>query len=375
MREAVRRVKAGSAPTPLIFIGQRGMGKTVLLRELRDLGGGDALAVAIEILPKQSLSDALREKLEDAIASVESISTRAGHVLDKTLKNLPKISYELPHDAGAIALDPSTETRRIESESLIAMLKALATAAHSARRSLTITLDEIQDVDLRSMETLVRFVHESAQTATPILLGCAGLSESYAVLEKLRTYVQRWSAFDLRLLTESESIEAIREPIVAMNVRVEEDALELLAHEAGGYPFFIQTYASAAWETHRRRIVKLADVEASLPEVRRRNELSFYVRPLARMSPRETLFALTLAEFGAGAHDIGAVARALGVTAPDISSIRLTLVRKSVIAVPIPGKVEFRIPFTDRYLRTHRAEYETPEVMAYRAELARRVPK
>jgi hypothetical protein len=371
MRESIRRVKSGSAPTPLVFIGQRGMGKTVLLRELRDLGGRDTLAIPIEILRSQPLSHTLQEKLDDLLASVETLPKKAGHLIEKALKSLPKLSYELPNDAGAFAIAGSGESRT-EHESLTTMLRALGVAARSAKRYITLTIDEIQDADIRSLETLVRFVHESAQSDAPILLACAGLSESYVVLQKLRTYVQRWTTFDLRFLSESESIEAIREPIIAANARIEEAALLLLAEEAGGYPFFIQTYASAAWETSDGRFITLADVEASLPDVRRRNEFSFYVRPLARMSPRETLFAIALAELGPGPHDIGAIARALGVGAPDVSSIRLTLVRKAIVAVPIPGKVEFRIPFTDRYLRAHRSEYETSEVAAYRSELARR---
>jgi hypothetical protein len=239
----------------------------------------------------------------------------------------------------------------------------------------TITLDELQDADVRSMGTLVRFVHETGQTDAPVLLACAGLSDSYLVLEKLRTYVQRWTSFELRLLTESETIEAILEPILASKTTIEEPALELLAGESGGYPFYVQCYASAAWEEHRGRAITLRDVERSLPPVRARNEVAFYARPLARMSPRETIFALALAELGPGSHDIGAVARSLGLTAPDVSSIRATLVKKAIVAVPIPGKLEFRIPFTDRYLRANRDAFETEEVSAYRAQLARRLER
>jgi hypothetical protein len=255
----------------------------------------------------------------------------------------------------------------------MAMLRALVTAARGANRYVTITVDELQDADLRSMGTLVRFVHESGQTDAPILLASAGLSDSHAVLGKLRTYVQRWTTFELELLTEAETIEAILEPIEAGGVSIEDAALDLLARESGGYPFFIAAYGSAAWEQHRGRRLTLADVEASLPTVRARYESAFYVRPLARMSPRETVFALALAELGPGPHEIGAVARSLGLTAPDISSIRTTLVKKSLIAVPIPGKVEFRIPFTDRYLREHRDSFESDEVRAYRVQIAQRV--
>jgi hypothetical protein len=374
-REAIRRAESGSPPVPLVFLGQRGMGKTVLLRELRDLGGRRTLAVPLEVLEGQSLAVALREKLDDLVSSVETLPVKVGRALEKALKSLPALSYELPHEGGAISLGkPEDDPAAGQREPLAAMVRALSVAARAAKRYVTFTIDELQDVDVRSMGILVRAVHESAQTGAPMLLACAGLSESHVVLEKLRTYVQRWNSFDLRLLTESETIEAIREPIVAAATSIAEPALELLARESAGYPYYIQAYGSAAWEQHRGSEITLADVEAALPPVRQRNEIAFYVRPLARTSPRESAFALALADLGPGSHEIGAVARALGLAAPDVSSIRATLVNKGIVAVPIPGRVEFRIPFTDRYLREHRDEYETPAVRAYRERIARPRP-
>ncbi len=371
IREAIRRAKDHSAPVPLVFLGQRGMGKTVLLRKLREEGGMATLAVGIEVLPGRPFDEAFRTKIEAAIAGVESLPRKVAGTLEKALANLPKLSYELPHDQGAIAIAASQEPER--SQTLAAMLEALRIAARDAKRFLTITLDEIQDADVSSMQTLVRFIHESAQSEFPVLFACAGLDESHAVLEKMRTYVQRWTSFDLRLLTEAETVEAIREPILAEKSSIENPAVELLEKECAGYPFFIAAYGSGAWEKHRGRTITLSDVETSLPEIRARIETNFYVRPLARMSPRESAFAIDLAALGPGVHEIGAVAASLGAKTPDISSIRTTLVRKGIISVPIPGKVAFRMPFTDRYLRDHRREFETAEVLAFREDLARRV--
>jgi type II secretory pathway predicted ATPase ExeA len=373
MREAVRRAGLGQAPTPTVIIGQRGMGKTVLLRHLRELAGDATLALQLETLPGRTLGSRVREKIDGLLTSVEPLPARAGAVLKRAVKALPKISYELPHQAGAVAFEAGADSAarsEVDYESLVSMLTALQEAARVARRYVTITIDEAQDADLASVEAVTTFVHESAQGPRPILLALAGLSETRDLMDKLRTYVHRWDTFELRLLTLSESIEAIREPIVAQGHVIDEDALYLLATESGGYPYFIQAYASAAWEAHRGKTIALGDVESSLPAVRQRNEMSFYLRPLSKLTPRETLVALTLACLGPGTHSVGEVARELGVKAPDISSIRGALVKKHLISSPIPGKIEFRIPFTDRFLREHFADYDTPEVREARAELA-----
>jgi hypothetical protein len=348
------------------------MGKTVLLRHLRELGERDALSLQIETLPKRNLASRLREKIDALLESVEPLPRRATGILKRALETLPKISYELPNDSGAIAIGNGTERspeNPIDRESLTSMLAALQAAAGIAKRYLAITIDEIQDADLASLETVTTFVHESAQSTSPILLAVAGLHETRDLMDKLRTYVQRWSTFDLRLLTPAETIEAIREPILAEKTSIDEDALYLLATESGGYPYFVQAYGAAAWEAHRGKTITLDDVKTSVPHVRSRSEMSFYVRPLSKLTPRETLVALTLARLGPGPHAIGAVARELGVKAPDISSTRASLVRKHIVSAPVPGQIEFRMPFTDRFILEHEADYDTLDVQQSRDEL------
>jgi hypothetical protein len=106
--------------------------------------------------------------------------------------------------------------------------------------------------------------------------------------------------------------------------------------------------------------------------VKQRNEMSFYIRPLSKLTPREMSIALALAKLGPGAHAIGDVARELGVKAPDISSTRANLIKKHVIASPVPGRVEFRMPFTDRFLREHYDEYDSTDVRESRGRLRSR---
>ncbi len=372
-REAVRRAELRQPPTPIVLIGQRGMGKTVLLGALRQLGERRTLAVAIESLPGRSLAERLRDKVGGLLASVEPLPNRAGTILRRALSAIPKLSYELPNEAGAIALgrSDSPEEQRHDHDSLITMLTALSDAARVAKRYVTITIDEVQDADLRSMQTVVAFVHESAQGANPILFGAAGLSETRDLIDKLRTYVQRWDTFDLRFLTLAETIEAIREPIVDEGASIDEEALYLLATESGGYPFFVQTYANSAWIAHRGDRITLADVERSLPEVRQRNEMNFYVRPLARLTKRELALALVLAELGPGSHSFGDVARKLGREARDLSSARANLIKKEIISSPLPGTIAFRVPFMDRFLRDHADDYTDEEVKAALRDLAK----
>jgi len=102
--------------------------------------------------------------------------------------------------------------------------------------------------------------------------------------------------------------------------------------------------------------------------------MSSYIQPLSKLTSRETLVALTLARLGPGPHAIGAVARELGVKAPDISSTRASLVRKHIVSAPVAGQLKFRMPSTDRFMLAHEAEYDTPDVQQSRDERKSKTP-
>ncbi len=371
IRENVRRATASRVPVPLVFTGQRGMGKTVLLREMRELPGDATVSLAIEIEPGQPLVNLVRQKLEllvGARASTKSVVERA---IEAALRHVPKVSFELPHDTGAIALSASSDEDRPDLRSLYDLLAAAHEAARKSRRYLTLTIDEIQDADPAAMQTVVRFVHESAQTATPVLFACAGLPQTDSILKQMRTYVQRWDLFRLRLLTSDESAIAIRDPIVRAGLRIAEDALDLLVAESSGYPFFLQKFASAAWEHHHGKTISKADVDATLPDVKAKLEHAFYVDTFAGLTPRERLFVVTMAERGAGPHRFRDIAENMGTTTERIGSIRQALIRKDVIVEESGGAIGFRVPLSEAYVLRNRNVLMGAEVEAYRKKLAR----
>jgi hypothetical protein len=371
--ENVRRAKAHRVPVPLVFVGQRGMGKTVLLRRLREDPGSATVALALEVGIGQTLVSMVREKLEDLTAGLAGPASKFSRALETAMRHIPKAKFELPHDAGAISIsaeDPEAE--RPDLRSLAELLKVANRAAHDAKRYLTITIDEVQDVDLPSMHTVVRFVHEAGQSKAPVLLACAGLPSTIAVLEKLRTYVERWDRFELRLLTADESAIAIRDPIVTAGAKIADDALDRLVAETGGYPFFVQKFASAAWEYHSGTTISLADVEATIPDVREKLEQVFYADAFARLTVRERLFVMAMADRGPGPYIFRDIAQDLDTTTDTIGTIRQSLIKKEVIVETISGKIDFRVPLSDAYLRARRSTMLGPTVEAYARELAGR---
>jgi AAA ATPase domain len=366
--DALARTGEGRPAQPLVFVGLRGIGKTALLHRLAADGGTRAVVVAVEAAKDTTLAGSLRVALQTAIRRSGGASRKLGDALQSALEKLPLPAYELPNNLGAIALTPPPAAQ-LEGPLSDAMSQ-LAVSLHKHGRYLAVTIDELQDADLATLRPLITVIHQSAASQAPMLFACAGLPGTPARLHEARTYTERWQFFRLTLLTPAQATDAIWLPAAALGVSVERDALDLLAGESGGYPFFVQEYAKAAWDHHRGKRITLADAQAVIGGVRALLENSFYRERFERLTGRELRFAIALADLGPGAQQLRAIAERMGTDSAALGSTRTQLIKKDVIVVPGPGLVEFRIPLSDRYIENNRDALEQRAAPRVRKENA-----
>jgi hypothetical protein len=367
--DACDRVSRASAPTPLVFLGLRGLGKTVLLNEVRARTPA-GVHLRLEIEKGAPLARIIHHAVAALQTTIESGTKRFAKAIDAVLRYVPLPSFELPHDLGALALSAPAGELQPQTLPVGRAIAELADAAATLKRYLVITIDEVQNADIAAFRSLVAAVHQSAGSAHPILLACAGLPEAAAVLDELHTYAKRWDRFDLDFLTRAETVEAIRLPLQKAGVAIDDDALDLLVSEAAGYPFFVQKYASTVWNRHRGKRITREDIDAALPSVRAMVEKTYYADEFRDLSPRERLFCKILAQLGPGAHQLGRIADAFGVKSSAISSIRGNLIRKGIVFAPSSGMIAFRMPLADRYVRDHASFFFDLAAERYRSKLA-----
>ncbi len=270
------------------------------------------------------------------------------------LDALPRASLELPNDIGTVSLS----ARHKEDVEFVHALEELNDATRQHGRHLVFAIDELQEAPVDGLRDLVRFLHASAGTDRPVYLLAAGLPGSREHLHKVRTYTERWRYFRLGLLTPEQTKDAIGIPARERGVSIAPGALDRLAEESAGYPFFVQEYASAAWIARRGNTIGEDDVERAIPGVRRLLEDDFYDARFRLLTPRECAYVLAMADLGARPQTTGEVAARLGTRSDVISSIRNRLVKKDVIYSPTSGMVEFRIPLTERYVMRHKSALE-----------------
>jgi len=354
-RYSFNLTRSGAPAQPIVFTGLRGMGKTALLRHcIAEASANHAIVVYAEASASEPLATTLQHGIERARRESASLSQKLKSGFDKVLEALPRTSFELPNDIGAVSL----ASRHKDDAVLLNALEDLNDAVRHNGRYLVFAIDEIQDAPVDGLRDLVRFVHATAGTTRPVYLLAAGLHGSREHLHEVRTYTERWRYFRLGLLTPEQTKDAIAIPAHERGVSIAPAALERLAQESAGYPFFVQEYASAAWLAHHGDAITQDEVERVIPGVRRILEDDFYDARFRLLTPRECAYVLAMAELGPGPHTTGEIAAQFGTNSETVSSIRHQLAKKDVIYSPASGMAEFRIPLTERYVTQHKDELE-----------------
>jgi hypothetical protein len=296
--------------------------------------------------------------LADAIAVAKrdvSPAARIRGAVQDIRKALPTASFDLPSDMGKIELELRSGEER---PPLRRALEDLNQAVRRRDSYLVLAIDEIQEANIDDLREVVMFVHATAGTMQPAVFLGAGLTNSAQHLHDARTYTERWRYPRLDRVGTDETKSAIAIPAAAQGVAFTAEALDLLAEETAGYPFFIQEYASVMWTFTDGPIIDHADVAGRIAGVRSELDEQFYAPRFARLTARECAYALALADLGEGPHPVIAVANLFASNSRDVSSIRNRLIKKELIFASAPGVVEFRMPLTDRYVTRNRESLE-----------------
>jgi len=360
--------RAGQPAKPIVFTGLRGMGKTALLRTVeRRAKALDGVVLFAETDASLSFGETLQRSLRRATAGTASLPKHVAAALRAFEERLLKISYELPTGAGSLAISAAEVDAERESRSgdaLENLLDSLSEQLFDREQFLVLAIDEIQEGARLELLRLIRAVHRTAGGGAPITFFGAGLSQSPSILRAVRAYTERWSFQRLGLLDAAAVEDAIAIPACALGVRWEPAAIAAIDRASGGYPYFVQELASAAWAAHAGDTIHAADVERALPGAMRALDHELFDEQFAQLTPREMRYALALHDLGPGAHRSDEIVAALDRPSSELSSIRSQLLKKDVIAAPSRGVLEFQLPLTSSYIERHRRALQKTAALA-----------
>lgn len=356
-RVTLGRLERGMPDRPFAIHGLRGVGKTVLVRQLADEARQRSwFVVHRELRTGVELRPVLAQALEAAFSEFER-----GSKLRKLVKRLrgALASFSASVDSdGSIRLGVEARAERDVANSgelegdTIELLAEIGVAAREAGTGLLLALDELHELDEQGLMALTAALHRTIQMELPVALICAGLPNLPLRLIEAKTYAERLYTFPrLGALSEAASREALRIPAGRQDVDIEDAALDAIVERSEGYPYFLQEWGRAVWNAAEAPPISLEDVERASPRVRDELDEEFFGMRLVRTTTGERRYMAAVAELGDGPQRSADVARLLAKAQRQTSQQRASLIEKGLIYSPAHGEIDFTVPRYSDFMR------------------------
>lgn len=352
------RVLIGKPEKSLMLTGLRGVGKTVLLNEVRRMAREAGYrTVLVEAHEDKALGPLIAAPLKTVFFELDRMA-HAGDRVKRGLRVLRSFLGGLKVKMGEleIGLDIDPETGAADSGDieidLPNLFEALGEAAKEKKSAVAILIDEIQYLSQKELGAVIMAMHRMQQRQLPVVLLGAGLPVLPALAGESKSYAERLFAFpDVGALSETDSNMAISEPALAEGVKLSDAALAETYRLTKGYPYFIQEWGYQMWNLAEVSPIELEVVQSAAESVIRRLDQNFFRVRFDRLTPGEKNFLRAMAELGSGAIRSGDIASCLGVKVNSIGPVRSKLIKKGMIYSPAYGDIAFTVPLFDEFMK------------------------
>ncbi|WP_104524359.1 ATP-binding protein [Blastococcus atacamensis] len=367
----LERIAHGRPERSLVLTGLRGVGKTVLLNQLRSAAISRGWGTGkIEARPDQSLRRPVSSALHMALRELgprhgdqESVAEVLGVVKAFALRGAGG-------DGGTVAkvrdrwqpgIDVPAASGRADSGDmeidLVELLSDAAGVAADIGSGIALFIDEMQDIQPDDVSAVCAACHELSQQGAPLIVVGAGLPHLPAVLSASKSYSERLFRY-LRIdrLEREAADRALIAPAEREGVEFEQEALDALYDAADGYPYFVQAYGKVTWDLAASSPITAADVAMAAPVAETELAVGFFGSRYDRATPAEREYMHAMAELGGpggAAVATSEVAVSLGRKPASLSPARDSLIKKGLVYSAERGQIAFTVPHFGRYLLRH----------------------
>lgn len=340
----------------IVLHGLRGVGKTVLLNEFRrQAERAEFMVVSLEGRDAEGGPAAVRAKLARNLLQAGRKLNRkgAGASLIKALGSIASFSAKLGIsgiDIGVTLNQGRADSGSIEVD-LEELIEDLSVALAEKRSGLVFVIDEMQDLDPGLIAALLSAQHLANQREWPFYIAGAGLPNLPSVLSESRSYAERLFSYrNIGALPRQAAESALVVPAAKYGASYDADAKELLLEASGGYPYFLQEYGYAAWETAPEKVVTLSDAKIAAEIGRQQLDQGFFPSRWERATTAEKAFLRYMAVDGEEGSSTADLALRAGKKQSSMTMSRSTLIRKGIIYAPALGRVAFTVPGMADYI-------------------------
>lgn len=354
---------APELPANVRLTGLRGVGKTVLLRELAaDAKELNWATTSLELLPGHNTDAGVFDILAQALAATRAEVSRI-HKLKAAVGTAARKAGTLGIGWGEFQLtyQPGTATGRDDLSK--ALFDTVECVVRHGWDGLVLLLDEAQVIRDETRATgehplskLIASVSSLQKAELPVGLVLCGLPTLTGNLLKARSYTERmFRGENIDSLGPDDAHEAFIRPLAETPITVEPGLAEQIVEEVEGYPYFVQLWGAELWDAAGvaevdRFSAKLLDETRS--DIFRRLDLDFYEPRVITLTPAEQDVLLGSADCPYPPLVVAQLNVAVSKTPGNINVLLGRLVESGVLYRIRKGQYEYTAPkFRDYLLR------------------------
>jgi hypothetical protein len=361
----VERAAHGLSNRGIMLSGLRGVGKTVLLNEMRSRAEAAGwFTVNLEARPDNAGSASARRILAREITAQARKLRRGKAVSDRAKAALAAVSsFNLQFGSSGIDLGVELTPGRADSGDieidLPELVQDLCAALAEQGSAFGLFIDEMQDLDHELLRALLVAQHQAGQRGWPFYLIGAGLPHLPGVLAESRSYAER--LFDYRTvsrLADEEATAALEDPVDPHGVSFAPEAIGIFLGASGGYPYFLQEYGRAAWEVSAGPIITLDDATSSVMLGLERLDAGFFHSRWNRATRSERRLLVAMAEDDNAPSSSSEIARRIGIKPTSLGPYRANLINKGLLYAPDHGVLAYTVPNMADYVKRHREDLD-----------------
>jgi len=354
----LERLRIGRPAKSIMLVGLRGVGKTVLLDQMRkDAERSRMHTIRIEVPEDRSLPAILAPPLRLALLQL-SRSEAAKDFAVRGLRALAGFASKLKLTFGDIEVgldyepEPGLADNGDLEGDLTALLQQVGIAARAAGTSMVIFVDEIQYLKEKQLAALISALHRCTQDQLPLTVVGAGLPQLRGRMGEAKSYAERLFDFpEIGPLDDDDARNAILRPAQNEGISFSASAMNLILTRTKGYPYFLQEWGKHTWDIAQLSPIDESDVQkASTQAIAALDESFFRVR-FDRLTPSEKKYLRAMASLGAGPHRSGDISDRLGRTVQSLGPTRAGLISKGMIWSPTHGDTAFTVPLFDEFMK------------------------
>ena len=353
------RLEAGRSERGIILTGLRGVGKTVLMEDMRSLAEQRGWIVAFaeagtghsfRLLASQTLTASLR---------ATSLRHRTSSRLQRALGALKSFSLQASPDGSVsigIEVDPligRADSGNLELD-LSELIIDLGGAAADLSVGVLLIVDEMQELPTADIAAVASAAHQANRLQLPVAISGAGLPNLPAALTQAKSYAERLFAYHrIGSLSSDATAEALQRPAESLGVTWEPDALAHTATAADGYPYFLQVFGKKIWDfAPGPNTITADDAITGVAAAQHELDEGFYGSRWERATQAQRRYLAAMAADSEGDSPVATrrIAARLGESHHSLSPHRIQLIRKGLIYAPERGQVAFTVSGMGDYI-------------------------